>query len=258
MNRDETLVAMDNLPVFELKPVCILVDDKHNRLPNNWQAVYQKDSDNKVVAFVSNRYKMVQHKTAFMSVLKDMDDYDCDMDAIDGAAIMNVFPNGEDFMIDEKTRLGVTAYNSVDRSTALNIKFVIVSNGRIFTIGQKNTIFKKAHVGEIAQNLKDYAMLVTELKSYWRSIITDLDLLVITTDEEMHDICKAFNVPEELEKQLKLAMGIDKMTAWGIIKMAYDHTVTKNFKSEVHKRKHLDELSENLFTWKFLSKLTTK
>jgi len=258
MNKEETIQAIDNLSVFELKKVLILKDDEPKQLPDCWKAVYQVGTDNKVVEFVTDKYKLVQHKEAFSSIIHDIEDFDGEVEQFDGTAIMNIFPNGEDYIMDKDTKIGITAYNSVDKTSALNIKFVVNSNGRLFTIGQKNTIFKKAHIGQINQNLKDYAMLVTELKSYWRSIVTDLDLLVIDTEEDMHDICKAFNVPEEIETQLKLAMGIDKITAWGIIKMAYDRVTTKKFKSEVHLRKHLDELSENMFTWKFLSRLKTK
>lgn len=235
-------------PTHVLRPVSVLdlslgtwVEDPHNF------AVTESDSF-EVFTYVSTRYTMVQFEEYWMKVSNTFDSYDGFITYNKGKGALNIFPHGDEFAIpgtDGVDRIGITAYNSVDKTSALTIRFVVSRNNKVFLIPKKVAKYSKPHVGDVKLKMDDFIKFTADIKGVWGSIYQRFSEIRLDHDS-LKGYCKAFKIGERIAD--KLATSGEEYNLWSLCLAIYDEIDAKKYTSEVHKRERLDEFTEAMFT----------
>lgn len=262
MNKEQLQTAIAAIPTFEFRQVATghndeqikeVAGDKNDE--TQWVRVGEHRAicevgSYKPLAFVSNRYKLVQFSEMFNPIVEDMEVCDAHLKYFDGMAIMDIYPCGEQFKIENQS-IGVSAYNSVNTTSGLVVRFVIKdANGREIALPRKMAHFKKAHVGDVKQVTQDYIKMLGKVKEAWATIVDRFSAHYINHDE-LPALCEAFGVGDKIQKRLE-AVFSNGMDLWSLCMTAFDLLTAQKYKSEIHRRARLDDFSATLFMYKLL------
>lgn len=262
MDKDQLLQAIDALPQFVLRQAAVDDKDPSEEIPmwvpagKEWKAVTKK-TDCHPVAFVSDRYKLVQHAALLKPLVEPIPGLTGSVADNGGWAIMDIFPDGEEFTIDASAndRIGIRAYNSVDRTSALNVKFVIRHGGRTLAMPAKAQNFRKIHIGEISEKTADYTAMIASVRAAWNEIVMKFTQIQITPDN-FDSYCNAFDanpfVIKEFRKEVNTGAAYN---LWDLCMAIFDKMTQRNYKSDVHEIKRLDQFADSIFGQAFLLKL---
>jgi len=134
MNKPELLTKINNIPLFRLRDVAVkeFPDDKkdiiYEEMDTNFdwiekpsaKAVTEMDNT-EPLAFVCNRYSLVQFKEMFEPIVNKIENLTGDLVYYKGFAIMDIFPEEEDYKF-VNNQVGIVAYNSVNKTYMLLCK----------------------------------------------------------------------------------------------------------------------------------------
>lgn len=264
MNKTEMIEAINKLPLFierkaavgnhiadsERCPQLVWLEDKRHK-------AITEEMSARVLAYTSPRYKLVQMKELFMPLVDKMEEIDGRLRYNEGFAIMDIFPLADIYTIGENTKIGICAYNSVDKTSALNIKFSVMEDGRVFLLPKKTAAFRKVHVGKIKEQTKDYIDFLEKIKTTWAGVherltthkvpVTDFDEVLTSMGDNAKDRYWT------MKKHFLYKDG--EPSVWNIVLAVYDHIDKSKFKSDIHKRKHLDALTTTVLDYDFILKL---
>jgi hypothetical protein len=206
------------------------------------------------LAFVTNKYKLVQFAAMYSPLLENIEDCEGDISYRDGFAIMDVFPTREEYD-GESGRIGIVAYNSVNQTCGLNIKFCIQHGKNTLTIPGKVASFRKKHLGQIGSMTQDYISMITKVRTAWDTIITKFGAYDVERDD-VKDLCKQFGVGDRAVKYIykKIDDG-KKYNLWTFTMSILDYISAHNYKSGVHQRKRIDRLVDKVFDYELVMKI---
>lgn len=272
MQKEELLTKIDELPLFRLRDVAVKEIEVIEPEPNNEAPYGQEDKEierweqqekhqavtetNSVeaIAFVSDKYQLVQFKEMFVPIVEKMGDCEGSLAYYFGFAIMDIFPAQEEYKINGD-RIGIVAYNSVDKTSALNIRFCVEHNGRKITIPKKVASFRKVHLGNIGQMTQDYISVITKIKNSWKTIM-DKFINFDVKEEDLQTIAENFKIDEHSLKHMKKKMLLGKQyNLWDFCMEVFDHLSRKTFKSDVHRRKRLDKFVTAIFDYELVMEI---
>jgi hypothetical protein len=257
MNKDELMLEIDKLPEFRFRDAA--VDDKAPDEPvPMWIPTGKEWRDCRPVAFVSDRYKLVQHKDLLKPIVEPIPMI-ADARLVDygGWAIMDIYPEGEEFTIDAAAgdRIGIRAYNSVDRTGALNVKFIIRHGGRALAMPTRAQNYRKIHVGFITEQTADYTAMIAGVRAAWNEIVMKFTQIVITPDN-FEAYCNAFDCSPAIIKDFKQQVNTGSVyNLWDLAMAVFDKMGNYKFKSDVHETKRLEQFADSIFSQAFLLKL---
>ena len=147
------------IPTFEFKQIALALPAAAGPSvqPDEWnvvstdehRAITEVDS-NKPLAFVSDRYQLVQFRDGFLPLVNDQVDCEGNLYYHEGFAVLDVFPTGADYALASGSQLGISAYNSVNKTSALIIRFSVTDGKRTYTLPKNISSYYKAHVGNAA------------------------------------------------------------------------------------------------------------
>jgi hypothetical protein len=206
------------------------------------------------LVFVSNRYKLVQFAEMFKPIVESVESCEGQVVYNEGFAIMSVMPDGEDFAIDGG-RVGIVAYNSVDATSGLVIRFVVKNAGKEIVLPKKLSYYRKVHKGNAGQVTHDYVAMLGKVKEAWTDIVTRFSSTVLSK-EELANFAVQLELGEDATKKLRYELGLAeqnnrKIDLWTACMMMFDFIAAKSYKSDIHKRKHLDALCDAMFKYRF-------
>jgi hypothetical protein len=258
-DKDGLINQINQIPEFVFREVAANPDPGAPpvvRGPVQWEPIPYSNSrcitetgKFKPLAFTSGRYTLIQFKDSFLPLV----DQDCEgrvtYDA--GFAVMDMFPSDAQFATADGSRIGITAYNSVTKTSALIMKFSLrTGNGRVMTLPKNISGFYKAHVGKnVAQQTANYQQLVSKVQTVWAQIIHDFTNIQITVDN-FDDFTKQFDTDPRILKKVK-----DEITAgaafnlWSLTVRVYDDMEAAYSKTDITRRKRLDQFVESITSW---------
>jgi hypothetical protein len=256
MNKEELINAIENLPLFRLRDVAVkdevIVDsevEKESWVEADRFKSVTETNKHEPYAFVSKGYQLVQFKEMFKPIVEKIGDCKGDINHYNGFAIMDVFPLKEEF---SASKIGIVAYNSVDKTSALNIRFCVDYNGKKITIPKGVASFRKIHLGNVGVMTQDYISVITQIKKAWSSIIGKFTKEVVD-DTNIGDVVENFDMDSYSLKHMKKKMvGGKTFDLWSFSMEVFDYLSKKKYKSEVHRRKRLDKFAKKIFDYGFL------
>ena len=228
-------------------------------------------TNTKPLAFVSKRYGLVQMKDVFMPLLNTVEtlEPESNLKYYEGMGVMDLFPGGDSFsamdiIINDdgqnqiskgvtfhNNRVGISAYNSVNKTSALVIKFSVLSEGRVFTLPRKAASFRRIHVGkDVKVDAMTYASFVGKIQDIWKGVLNKF-MNDKVDDDRFDKFIESFHMsPKDFETQKLNIVSGDEPSAWEVCMMMYDHIDgATRYKSDVHKRKRLDKFVEDLIVY---------
>jgi hypothetical protein len=212
-----------------------------------------EELNHKPLAFVSGRYSMIQFKDAFQPLIEQ----DCigRLKYDSGFAIIDVFPEGEAYLNPDGSRIGITSYNSVNKTSAMIVKFSVLRDGRVFTLPHSVKGFYKAHVGKVGSKTADYLALVGGIRSVWSEVINKMTAIAITVDN-FEAFTKDFETDPRILKELELQVqGGAAYNLWSMTLEIYDQMEKKYAKTDIHRRKRIDTFIQSVTGWGMLLSL---
>lgn len=271
MNKEQVLGKIEAIPLFVLRDAAV---KESNVLPDSdqipgepqklleywepakgWKAVTESDKTQPLV-FVSNRYAMVQLRDTCKKIANQLPEFDGNVFYYNGYVILDMFPGDQEFIIDQTGyRIGVTAHNSVNCMSAETIKFCITDGQRKITLPKKMAHFRKVHVGKISQISDDYISTLGKIKEMWSTVCTTFANYKIKL-EELDDLAKQFKLDGKSAEYIKTqVMSAKVVNLWDYFMEVFDFIEKKNFKSDIHRARRLDEFVETMFLYKMATTL---
>lgn len=225
---------------------------KYADVPKHWTAIVQVGSNNPI-CFASSRYKLMQFKEAFLPLINTHADVNGKLATHRGFAVLDLFPVDESMIVPGPNgtvyKIGLSAYNSVDRTSALMIKFSVTDGNRIITFPKNVSSYYQAHVGQVKEKTDAYLQLMTSVRDHWPAIVNQLSSTDVTS--ELFDaLTKDFKTDPQIIKALRIEIDSGaKYSLWSIMMEIYDRMQHKHSKSDVHLRKRLDEFISSVIDW---------
>lgn len=248
-NKIKLINEIESLPKYELKEVFIEREEYYKQ--KRFLAVTEVDK-NESLAIVTNRYKLTQFKEVFLPIVEGIDNLNGEITFYDGRGVLFIFPEGEDFALDNDTRIGMAVFNSVTKEYAVIIDFVILKKGYYVILPKQVTALRKKHIGNIKDVVQDYEKVLTKVKESWR-IINDKFSRQIS-QEEANTILDNLNLGNKLNKKLQNEFK-DDTTLWEFFTTIIDLISNIKYRNEINKIKKLKEISNAIFKYSILEGL---
>jgi hypothetical protein len=265
-NKNELIEDIKSLPQFEFRNIAVERKEGEPVSPIMTEAAWTPVSKRHAavcaigrpepVAFVSGRYKLIQHMELMLPLLEPIPELTGDIEYDKGFAIMTAFPNEPECILDpnDGTTIGLAAYNSVDKTSALNVKFCVLYKGRIMALPNKIANFRKIHMGVIKTQMQDYINLLPQVRTAWNAITSQMTGILIDA-ENFDGYAAQLDADPRIIKEIKTGIAQNtggKYTLWELCMNIFDKQISKNYKSEVHKRKRIDQFVDTIFSFKLI------
>lgn len=269
MDKEQLIQRIENIPKFVKRDVAIrgieereLIEVEGNKVRvDNWK----EDEKNKAVteegnliplAFVSEGYQLVQFNSVFLPLIQNIEELDGDIMYYKGVGYMDVFPKDERLKVNGGDKIGLVSMNSVNKTCSVIIKFCVSHNNKRITIPKSLAGFKRMHTGKAIQITSNFLVVVDKVRQIWKTIIEEFTKIKVNetyADAVLDDI----NIKENYirKKVTKKIMATSDMDLWDLFLYIIEIVEERKFKSDLHRRKKLDIISEKLFKHAVASKL---
>jgi hypothetical protein len=255
---------VNQIPTFEFKQIALALPAAMGPRdqPDAWDVISTDEhraitevGSSKPLAFVSDRYQLVQFRDGFIPLVNDQADCEGNLYYHEGFAVLDVFPTGTDYALAGGSQLGISAYNSVNKTSALIIRFSVTDGKRTYTLPKNISSYYKAHVGAAAASQQQYIQMINKIKDVWVQAVADMSAKSIDI-ENFGDYAIQLSTDPRILKAVKLEIssGI-QYNLWSMAMRIYDEMQTRYSKSEIHRRKRLDAFVESLISWGTIYKL---
>ena len=212
---------INSLPIFELKEIQT-VEGKYIK---DFRAVQEVNGE--VVAIVSKDYKLVQFKEVFLPLALSFSYVDGGVYYFRGKALLEMW-NSEG--------VGILAKNSVDKSTAIHIKYFVV-----YPIGDKYYTFilrgfRRIHIGKADRDLKLVIKAIEKVGKIWEKLLGRLR----EREVDLKEVEEHMKLPKKLREEIEAKIQWKKVK--GEVYTYYDFWLDcieyyrkKRYKSEIHR-----------------------
>ena len=262
--KEELYNDVNAIPTFEFKQIALALPAAglpaqdggswHAVSTDEHRAITEVDS-NKPLAFVSDRYQLVQFRDGFCPLITEQTDCTGALYYHEGFAVLDVFPSGDDYVMPSGGQLGISAYNSVNKTSALIIRFSVTDGTRTYTLPKNISSYYKAHVGNAAAAQQEYIAMINRIKDVWVQAVNDMNAKEIDADNFGQYAEQLVTDPRIMKAvRLEIAAGT-KYSLWSMAMRIYDEMQTRYSKSDIHKRKRLDAFVESLISWGTIYKI---
>ena len=264
MNKENLKYAIEQIPKFVLRDIA--VDKSEDGITQNW--IYEEqfktvteEGNTTPLCFASRRYRLIQFKDVFLPLIENIEDLECNMYYYCGFVLIDIFPN-DDNLKGDGVNFGLVAYNSVNKTSSVFINFCIKYNDRVIKIPKKIMGFKKVHSGNALEITQNFLIVMNKVKEIWKTIIEEFSKTEVTEDLAK-SIIKSVEIKDDyiikklLEKvKYKQELPDEKnMNVWEMFLEIMRIIETRKFKSELHKRKKLDLVSDCIFKYATITRL---
>lgn len=264
--KEELIQDINNIPTFVLRRVA-LADHAGSPAPGNlpdqentnWQErpwdevrAITEESNTKPLAFVSDRYKILQFKDAFLPLVNEHENCTGKMLYNEGFSVLDVFYDSPEYTLPDGMKIGLSAYNSCNKTSALIIRFSVNDGHRVIAFPKDVSRFYRAHVGNVQEKAQDYVEMLNKIKSAWGTITTQLTAIPVTPD--LYDsMVKDLETDPRILKGLKAEVDAGaSYNMWTLAMRIYDEMDKRFAKTEIHRRKRLDSFIGSITNWSFL------
>ena len=112
------------------------------------------------------------------------------------------------------------------------------------------------HVGKAVEITQNYLTVISKVREVWKQIITEFEKIkvsetyVITLLDELN--IKDKGIRKQVLKEIDMR---DEMDLWDVFMKMVAIVEERSYKSEVHRRKRLDQISAQMFKWAVAGRL---
>jgi hypothetical protein len=247
MNGKEALIAkVNSIKEFELKEVAVNQDGAWIADPN-CKAVCVKD-ETEIITAVSSRYKLIQFSSCFNPVLEKMpDNIVGDVWTYKGKAQLSIFPEAQG----QADRVGITLKNSVDRSTAVEARFSVLSSGHYIVFPKEIKGFRKTHTGQALAITQDFMAGLADIRLFWHDLV-----------RKYNDFALDGQMVEDILKELRVTKGLaDRITnhkttnLWEMFQATLHEISLKHYRSDIHKAKKVETIVKIFYNFAMMSRI---
>lgn len=258
MNKEQLINKINLIPEFVLKDVAVeKIDDSiYQEWENkeNWKAVTEI-GNNEPLTFVTKKYQLIQFKDVFLPLIENIEKLEGNLVYYWGVGLIDIFPD-EEKLKKGNDRIGIVSLNSVNKMSSVIIKFCMKHNERVITIPKDIAGFKRVHSGKAFEITQNFLTLVDKVRDIWDTVLTEFNKTDV--DENF-----AITVLDEIDvkggrirkKVLNKVSSSANFNLWDLFMCLIDISEERNYKSDYHRRKKIDELSEKMFKYAVVSKL---
>ena len=247
--KEKLIEEINNLPKFELRGIAVKQDDKY--IDNDYFiAVIEEGKPEFVISVVSNKYQLVQFKDIFIPAVENIEKINnYFLTYYKGKAYLEIYPEGEEFLINSKERVGLALKNSVDKAWAVNINFVISSKD-FPTITLPSKLIKglrKVHVGNMTV-AKDFLNIVNDVKEAWKRIVDEFQNYQLKKDE-LEEFAKQTKIGARIKKKIEKIYEDHQPNLWEIFVLVIKEIGKRRYKSEIHKKEKIERITNAIFNY---------
>ena len=237
--RADLLREVERIPLYERKPVYI-----DGVRQENWDGILERGGT-QALAVVSRRYALVQTREAFRRVLEACpEDVEGWVAYYGGRAMLTVFPAG--------ARAGAVVTNSVDRSAALQMRFVWREGPFQVYLPPSVAGVRRIHVGRAQEVFADLSQTLARASSTWAEIVRGLSQRE-AGEEDLKAVARAAGkkCAKELEQWYRSVaeQRQRRPSVWDLILAAMSIVAGRRYKSRVHREERLRRLSVTLLAY---------
>jgi len=240
--KQEVIDAIEAIPEFEM--IDIFIDrDGEKILNEKFKAVTEKGSSD-ILSVVTNKYQLAQFKESFLPTVEKIEGLDGRVIYHRGNALAEIYPKGENFVVEGGQRIGLMIRNSVTTESALLVNFTIASKNWHVIVPRNVKGFRKVHIGnqKIAEN---FMRMVDEVKPAWKQIATEFTTYRPTEDELKELVCGRMKFSEKRLDGIKEKMYSDgnRPNLWEIyLEMVRKISEEGNFSSGINEEKQIEKI----------------
>ena len=254
LTKQELKDGINEIPKFVLRETAINNDLDVYVHSDRFKAVTE-ETGLKPLTFVTSRYNLLQFKDIFLPIVDNIPDLEGDLIYYDGMGLISLYPINENTGQDDK--IGIIAYNSVNKQSSILIKYAIYRGGRKFVLPKDIAGFKTIHTANVQSVTRNFIDIMGRLRTMWNTIIT-----TFTTQQLTEDNFKDITAKLEIDKQKRMMTKLieerlrkPNMTLWdffmSIIKIVED----RNYKTELHADKKMETITNLIFKYAITTKL---
>lgn len=255
MNKQETIETIEKMPTFELIKVAVARDSD-----TDWEE--QKDDRSvvevgtrKALCYTSKRYVLTQFKDIFIPAIEPLPEFDAKICWYEGMAIMDVFPE-EVQQLGANYKYGISVINSVDKTSGIVVKFNVLFRDEVLRFPKNISRLYVTHSNKEGLRInKDYFQLIHKVKDIWSSIVNGFPQIKVTMSD-VDAMNETFNLGDDLKETLKgMVSRSNDVNVWSVVMMKFTDIAQGKRKSDVHRAKAFDELTEKIYAYALASKL---
>ena len=203
-DKTQLIKEVEKLPMFVLKKVASNLEQFNVWEEDKTKRVITEDGSIEILSLVSDKYKLVQFKEVYEPILTEFTNLEGFLKYYKGSGILVVYPEGDIFNFTEeafKGKIVILLTNSVDKSLAVNIKFVVYHGGRSFVIPQKENL-RALHIGKIKTLIKNYEGFILKVKESWKVILEKFRKRYLD-EEEVDNLFKDIRLSKKVRREIK-------------------------------------------------------
>lgn len=240
-NKTELINEIENIPKFVLKEVSskndnLWVEDKCKR-------VITEENKTFILTLVSDKYKVVQFEETYLPIVNSFEELEGFLRYYYGKGVLVVYPKKEGFRYendDFKGDIGLLITNSVDKSSAICLKFVIGYEGYTIVIPEKNG-FKALHLGNVKKITENYENFIIKVKECWKVILEKLKNRYLD-EEEVKNLFKELKLTKKIRKSIK--EDVTDNNLWDLFVCIVKRISDKNYRNKVNQINKLEHISK--------------
>jgi hypothetical protein len=267
LNREETINKINQLGIFEKREVWV------NEAPIEGEAIKKIRQIQSAVCgvgkteaycFCHKNYRVIQFHEVFLPIVNSMD---CDFEGYvinyGGMCILKVFPEIEG-LTEDNNKFGLIAMNSVDKSSAVVIKFCVKMDDLHFTFPRKVAGIYCYHTENATYTMNNFIELLSGVKTAWKHICTEFPKYEVVMEEPreakqyilLPDLMKKLNLGKRVSKELldDFQSNVDAghtYSLWDIFVRMVRHVSEKEYKTDLNREKHIDRMCNLIFEYSF-------
>jgi len=243
--KQEVIDVIQAMPKFEMKDVFIERDGEHV-LNEKFKAVTEV-GDNDILSVVTNKYQLVQFSEVFLPIINKIDELEGRVVYFNGNAIMEIYPKGDYFKMDNGQRVGLFVRNSVTTESALLVNFVIASKKWHAIIPRNVKGFRKIHVGN-QKIVENFMKMVGDVKTAWKQIVNNFISHRPTKEELKKLLCEQMKFSETKFESIRDKMYEDnnRPDLWEIYLEIIRRISLGNYASDISREKEIEKVCRTM------------
>lgn len=239
-DKNGLITAIQNLKKFEIMPLAVKRND--NFVVDDKVKAITIENENEIIATVSTRYKLIQFSDVFLPAIAGIPDFEGDIDTYKGKANLFVFPT----QASNLHRIGVLLRNSVDKSSAIEVKFCVCVNNYFITIPNQIKQFRKVHIGRALEFTTDFLNGLTQVQDTWDTIVGKYKAYNVDT-EIAENICKELKMTKSARERVSQTAVTNHL--WELFIVILDVITRRKYKSSIHKQRKIDHIAQIFYNY---------
>jgi len=249
VKKEELIKKVETLPEFELKTIAVKTEKEYHD-NEFFKAIIEKGNPKSVISVVSDKYQLIQFKEVFLPAIEKIKNIKSALVlSHKGKAYLEIYPDGKEFEIDNKQRVGLALKNSVDKAWAIKINFTIASKEFPTVSLPIKTVkgVRRIHIGETSIT-EDFLKVIEEVKEAWKKIVDEFQTYNLEA-KDLEEFAKKTKIGNRIKNKIKKLYKTKVPTLWEVFIKVIEEISKRKYKSEISKKEKLERISRAIFDY---------